>query len=93
MEEKKSEIQLELEKILDDVNPGDFPATADNEYEDEARMFLSRINDSMKEDELLVVLHTVFQEMFNFNKDEETREELRPIIREYLKLKIKHLNH
>jgi hypothetical protein len=41
----------------------------------------------MSEEQLLDVIHKVFQEMFNAQEDDTSREKYRPIIHEYLKLR------
>lgn len=76
-----------LEKILEQVDPMHLHAAATNEYEDEIDMFLGRINESMDEEQLLDVLHKVFQEMFNDDGSAISREKYRPVVCEYLKLR------
>ena len=61
-------------------------AAATNEYEDEIDLFLGRVDDTMGEEELIDVLHSVFQEMFNDDTSSAFREKYRPVIREYLAL-------
>jgi hypothetical protein len=73
-----------LEKILEQVDPMRLHAAATNEYEDEIDMFLGRVDDTTGEEELIDILHGVFQEMFNDDTSSASREKYRPVIREYL---------
>ena len=66
---KQIVIATELEKFVAEVNPAHLVIGTDTEYEDEVRMFLERINDSMNEKQLAEVLNEIFCEMFNTPKE------------------------
>ena len=87
MDNENQSIQKQLEKIIANADPEGLYAGIDEEYEDETSMFLSRINTSMNEEELLDIMHKVFQEMFNVPNDDATRERYRSIIQEYLRIR------
>ncbi|OGZ45219.1 MAG: hypothetical protein A3C84_02710 [Candidatus Ryanbacteria bacterium RIFCSPHIGHO2_02_FULL_48_12] len=86
MDKENQNLQKQLEKIIADADPEHLHAGIDGEYEEEVKMFLSRINDSMNEEELLDVMHGVFQQMFNLPSDDVIREKYRPVVQEYLKI-------
>ena len=87
MQKNKTKRQLELEEIILFFDPGNLHAQAINEYEDEASMFLERINDSMGEEQLLDIMHDVLQKMFNLSDSKESRENIRPIVKRYINFK------
>ena len=83
----KSSLQLKLEKFVAEVNPAHLVIGTDTEYEDEVRMFLERINDSMSEKQLIEVLNEIFCEMFNMPKENTNLDPHRKIVSEYLRLR------
>ena len=83
----KSSLQLKLEKFVAEVNPAHLVIGTDTEYEDEVRMFLERINDSMNEKQLVEVLNEIFSEMFNMAKENTNLDPYEKIASEYLRLR------
>jgi hypothetical protein len=83
----KSSLQLKLEKFFAEVNPARLVIGTDTEYEDEVRMFLERINESMNAKQLVEVLHKIFCEMFNTPKENRNLDPYGEIVSEYLRLR------
>jgi hypothetical protein len=82
----KTDHQKRLEKLIADINPMGLVIGTDREYEDEAAMFLERVNLSMDSDTLLEVMRQVFREMFTAAEVEASSSRFEEIIGQYLKL-------
>jgi hypothetical protein len=80
-------LQAALEKYTADINPMNLVIGTDKEYEHEIKLFLSTVDDSMGEDQLVDTIKNIFKEMFNVIHDDDFQEKYRELVREYLRLK------